>query len=286
MKNCFYFLLIAAMFALCLSACAGQAPEVTLTPSATLFPSATLPPTMTPTVTYTPAPVQTLSSVYGETQQIDLYSIDRYGIRLALWYYPPAPGAEKSLAVLLGHESGGTHWNWNSIAVVLAEKGYPVFSLEFRGHGASDGILNYPSVGVDVQTAVNYINAVGYQEVVCIGASMGGSGCLAAANNVSLSGLGMFSSPMNIPGTALVTWADLEAMNFPKLFIIAEEDLVIDQLASFVTDFIEMAERAPEPKQLYVYPGTLHGTSLLWGDDGEEIQQILFDFIDGIAAGE
>jgi hypothetical protein len=44
-----------------------------------------------------------------------------------------------------------------------------------------------------------------------------------------------------------------------------------------------MAERAPEPKQLYVYPGVLHGTALFWGPDGEGILQILFDFIDGIA---
>ena len=277
---------IGVLFVLLLVGCAEQEIPPTPTPSSTPTPAATLTPTLIPTPTYTPFPIQTLSSTLGEKQQIDLYSDDRYGLRLALWYYPPDPSLIKPLAVLLGHESGGTHWNWQTLALQLAEDGYPVFSLEFRGHGESDGLLSYQAVGVDVRTAVKYINAVGYPRVVCIGASMGGSGCLAAANDVPLAGLGMYSSPMNIPGTSLVTFGQLEAMTFPKMFIIAEEDQVINQVPTFVTDFIEMAERAPEPKQLHVYPGILHGTAMFWGDDGEEIQQIFFDFISGIAEAE
>ena len=75
-------------------------------------------------------------------------------------------------------------------------------------------------------------------------------------------------------------------MDFPKLFIIAEADSVIDREPNFVTDFLEMADRSPQPKQLYVFPGALHATSLLFGPDGEEIEQILFDFITGIVVGD
>lgn len=283
MRPLFYLIFTAALL---LTACGGEAPVPTATPTQTATPAASLTPTTVPTPTYTPFPIQTLSANFGEKQQIDLYTDDRFGLRLALWYYPADPAHPKPLAVLLGHESGGNHWNWHTIAAQLASEGYPVFSLEFRGHGDSDGVLNYQTVGVDVRTAVKYIYAVGFPRVVCIGASMGGSGCLAAAIDIPLAGFGMYSSPMNIPGTALVTWADLETMVFPKLFVIAEEDAVINQLPSFVTDFVEMAERAPEPKQLHVYSGVAHGTSLFWTDDGEEIQQILFDFIEGIASSE
>jgi pimeloyl-ACP methyl ester carboxylesterase len=285
MRENIYFL-VAAVMILSFTGCEMGETAATATPLATPTPAATSTPASIPTATYTPFPIQTLSASHGEKQQIDIYSEDRFGLRLALWFYPPNPDALKNMTVLLGHESGATHWNWNTLAVRLAEDGYPVFSLEFRGHGESDGFLSYPDVGIDVRTAVNYIHAVGYPRVVCIGASMGGSGCLAAANDVELVGLGMISSPMNIPGTSLVTWRDLEALTIPKWFIIAEEDLVINQEPKFVSDFLEMAAQAPEPKRLDVYPGVLHGTSLFWGPDGEEIIQIFFDFIDGIADEE
>jgi hypothetical protein len=101
----------------------------------------------------------------------------------------------------------------------------------------------------------------------------------------------MLSSPMNIPsdagGAILVSYDELAAMTFPKLFIVTEEDSVIDRLPSFVTDFEEMADRAPEPKQFYIYPGIQHGTGMFWGEQhGEEVQQIFFDFIAGLAVGE
>ena len=111
-----------------------------------------------------------------------------------------------------------------------------------------------------------------------------------AAIDAPVAGLGMLSSPMNIPsevgGTVLVEYKDLEGMDFPKLFIITEEDSVIDRLPNFVTDFIEMAERAPEPKEIYIYPGTPHGTAMFWGDYDKDVQQNLFDFISQITEGE
>jgi dienelactone hydrolase/predicted small lipoprotein YifL len=286
MRLYFNLMALAVVMVFSLAACGNPQAAKTPTPAATATPADTPTPTTISTATYTPFPIQTLSSSFGEKQQIDIYTEDRFGLRLALWFYPPDRESEKNLAVLLGHESGATYWNWNTLAVKLAEDGYPVFSLEFRGHGASDGILSYPDVGIDVRTAVDYINAVGYNRVVCIGASMGGSGCMAAAKDVELAGLGMLSSPMNIPGTHLVSWEDLETLTMPKWFVIAEADLVINEVPNFVNDFIEMAERTPEPKRLDVYPGVLHGTALFWGPDGEEIKQIFFDFIDGIAQGE
>jgi dienelactone hydrolase len=265
----------------------GATPTHTATFTLLPTPTATTPPT--PTIT--PVQTTTLSTTFGENQRIELRTDDHRKLQLALWYYPPEPSLEKPLAVLLGHESGGSHWRWHTIAEMLASEGYHVFSLDFRGHGDSEGSLSYPTIGIDARTALIFIYSMGFERVGCIGASMGGSGCLAAAVDVPIAGLGMLSSPMNIPsdagGTILVSYDDLETMTFPKLFIITEEDSVIDLLPSFVTDFMEMAERAPEPKQFYIYPGIQHGTGMFWDEQhGEEVQQNLFSFIAGLAEDE
>ena len=286
-SNLVFVIILSSIF---LVSCGAHEQQVLPTTTSNSIPTLTLSaaPTSTPfpTATFTLAPTPTLITTFGEEQRIDLSTDDQDQLRLALWYYPPDPSLEKPFAVLLGHESGAGHWNWYTLHNALAAEGYHVFSLDFRGHGDSDGVLDYSAVGVDVRTAVKYINAVGFDRVACLGASMGGSGCLAAAKDLPLVGLGMFSSPMNIPETSLVTYEDLEEMAFPKLFVIAEEDPVTRYESSFVTDFVEMAERSPVPKQLHIYPGDLHGTALFWGDHGEEIQQILFDFISRIAEGE
>lgn len=290
MRSYSSFALVFFVICIILVSCSSIEPEPLPTSKYTAAPTLTPAPVSTvtplPTASFTPLPTTTLISTFGEDQRIELRTDDQHQLRLALWYYPPEPSREKALAVLLGHESDAGHWNWYTIHSALAAEGYHVFSLDFRGHGDSEGVLDYSTVGVDARTAIKYINAVGFDRVVCIGASMGGSGCLAAAKEMQLAGLGMFSSPMNIPGTSLVSFSDLEAMSFPKLFIISDEDPVTRYDASFITDFVEMAERSPDPKQLHTFSGDLHGTALLWGENGEQILQILFDFIAGSLEGE
>jgi esterase/lipase len=137
---------------------------------------------------------------------------------------------------------------------------------------------------VDTTAAIQVLHSSGYDQVACVGASMGGSGCLAAALDTKLVGLADLSGPMNIPktygGSILVTWDDLATLTMPKLFVIAQEDRVTPD---FVARFIEMAERAPEPKDLVVYSGTWHGTSLLHHEEhGEDLRARLIRFLEGL----
>jgi hypothetical protein len=87
---------------------------------------------------------------------------------------------------------------------------------------------------------------------------------------------------MNIPGTTLVTKEDLANMAFPKLFLIAEEDTIPDW-PTFVSDFVEMYDHSPEPKELIIYPGQTHGTGLFL-DHGEELRNKLLKFLNTILA--
>jgi sulfatase modifying factor 1 len=208
------------------------------------------------------------------------------GVELAAWLYRPTDSSEKPVAVVLAHELDASHWSWNSFAQQLAGSGYTALAFDFRGHGESEGYEDLSRVGVDTTAAIQVLQSSGYERVACVGASMGGSGCLAAALDTKLVGLANLSGPMNIPetygGAILVTWDDLATLTMPKLFVIAQEDRA---LPGFVARFIEMSERAPEPKELIVYPGTWHGTSLLHHEEhGEDLRARLIGFLEGLTS--
>jgi alpha-beta hydrolase superfamily lysophospholipase len=200
------------------------------------------------------------------------------GLPLAGWFYHPTSSTEKPIAVILAHQLNSSHYEWRSFAELLAQNGYTALAFDFRGQGRSPGVLDYSSVGLDVDAAIHFLISHGQDRIVCMGASMGGSGCLAASINNDLGGLVNLSGPMNIPGTRLVTEVDLANLEIPKLFMIAEGDTITDW-PTFVSDFVEMYDKSPEPKELVVYPGQAHGTGLLREDFGVEVLNKLLDFL-------
>lgn len=241
-------------------------PDPTMTP---------LPPTATETLT--PAALHTITP--ESVEAVDVVTSD--GLPLAGWFYHPIGSPEKPIAVILAHQLNSSSWDWRTFAERLAQNGYPVLIFDFRGQGRSPGVLDFATVGTDMEAAIRFLKSHQYDRIVCIGASMGGSGCLAAAIRYDLAGLVNLSGPMNIPGTRLVTEEDLANLSIPKLFMIAEEDTIPDW-PTFVSDFVEMVEKSPEPKALMIYPGQAHGTALLREDFGEEVGDRLLDFLKGL----
>jgi len=264
----------------------------TPTPSQTPLPphteTATLPPTTTATVaslatdtpTYTPFYTKTPTPLPDGVELVHLRTED--SLELLGFLHTPLTLASDSVAVVLGHELGANHGSWEPFASRLVEQGYTTLTFDFRGHGASPGTRDFATLGLDAAAAIKFLTLQGFDRVVCIGASMGGTACLAAAaGGYEIAGLGMLSSPRNIPGgPVLVSKSDFRAMTFPKVFMIAEEDYASP---TFVADFIEMVEEASEPKASYLYPGMAHGTGLLLGATGEEAQEILLQLVETIA---
>jgi len=240
-------------------------------------------PTPLPTATETPAPSSTHTSTPEPVEEVDLLTRD--GLTLAGWFYHPTGSTKQPIAVILAHQLNSSHFEWRPFAELLAQNGYTALAFDFRGQGRSPGVLDYSSVGVDVHAAIQYLNRHGYDRIVCMGASMGGSGCLAAAMDSSLEGLVNLSGPMNIPRTRLVTDEDLANLVTPKLFMIAKGDTIPDW-PTFVSDFEEMYEKSAEPKELILYPGQAHGTGLLRDEFGEEVLTKSLDFLTDLLPAE
>jgi pimeloyl-ACP methyl ester carboxylesterase len=248
-------------------------PSETPVPTETPVPSNTpLPPTKTPRPTATPIPLP------EGVEAVSLKTGD--GFELVGFLHTPENPVTEPIAVLLAHEYYSSYQSWETFAERLVEAGFTTLSFDFRGHGDSPGTKDFSAVGMDVKAAIRYLNQQGFEQIICMGASMGGTGCMAAATEMELIGLANLSGPQDLGAGRLVSREDLKNMTIPKIFMIAEED---QAGSDFVADFIEMAEMAAEPKDFYLYPGYAHASGLLFFEFGEEVQEILLNFVKGFS---
>lgn len=199
------------------------------------------------------------------------------GIDLVGYLHQPEIPLDENFVVVLAHGHTQSHHEWESFEKLLIENGITTMIFDFRGHGESGGIDNFSTIGIDVQTVFDYVRLCGFERIVCIGASMGGSACLVGAVSTDIDGLVMLSSSMNLPGAKLTSKSDLEMLTIPKLIMFAENDI---WWPDEVKEYMKTAEYLGEPKEIYVDPGGIsHGSGLLYDINGEQVIAKLLDFI-------
>ena len=244
---------------------------LTLTPTTTLTPRPTF--TETPIVTLTPLPTSTPDV---PTEAISFTTEDDLTIAGTLF-------GKGDVAVLLLHMGLGSvdQHSWHDFAQLLAEEGYTALAIDFRGRGASEG--NY-SRGLatnliikDARAAVKFLQARGYNRLVCMGASMGGTTCLRLALEVDLEGVVVIASTISIGPDNKVTIEDLRQLAIPKLFIVGSRDI-----QNVVSDMSIMYKVAQEPKEEIIYDNAAHGTNLLLSPFGDDLRQQLLKFLDAL----
>ena len=184
------------------------------------------------------------------------------------------------LAVILAHQGteGTDQTSWQPFARLLAEQGYVALTLDFRGRGQSQGYLQANQLIKDVNAAIQFLRGRGYQRIVCMGASMGGTACLRAALDHDLAGLVVIASPMSSGLPTAVKPDELSRLTLPKLFICAEND----RYSPVIPQMKQMFDLSPDPKQLKFFPGTAHGTELFDTEYGDEFRQLLLNFVEGL----
>jgi pimeloyl-ACP methyl ester carboxylesterase len=186
------------------------------------------------------------------------------------------------IAVILAHQGtpGADQTAWQPFAHLLAGRGYSALAFDFRGVGHSEGALGYRDLWKDVKAAAQFLQARGYSQIVCAGASMGGTACIYNAARDEYTGLIILASTMmagNGNDSLRITDDDLSKLTLPKLFITAEDDY-----STVVRDTKHMAELSPDPKSLLLLPGTQHGTNLFNTDSGEKLTASMLEFLDGL----
>jgi pimeloyl-ACP methyl ester carboxylesterase len=177
--------------------------------------------------------------------------------------------------VVLAHGGRFNKESWDKQARVLAEAGFRVLAIDFRGYGQSRGPGQADPLGAplhfDVLAAVHYLHKTGAKTVSVVGGSMGGG----AAGDASIA-----SEPGEIDRLVLLGASPngpAERLKSRTLFIVARDDANAD--GPRLPRIREQYEKAPEPKELILLDGSAHAQYLFQTDQGERVMREILRFL-------
>ncbi|MFL5767521.1 MAG: alpha/beta hydrolase [Actinomycetota bacterium] len=184
------------------------------------------------------------------------------------------------IGVVLSHMFPADQRSWWPFAATLADDGYLVLTFDFRGYcpggnaGCSGGSKDIPKISEDVAAAASYLRNAGAKRIMLIGASMGGTASLLAAAQpeVAPSAIVTLSAPLSFEGLTIdpTTLQNVEA---PKLFIAGNGDTTAAQAAQ------QLYDQALGSRRIEIVPTDDHGTDLLTGTRGEEVQKLITTYL-------
>jgi alpha-beta hydrolase superfamily lysophospholipase len=180
-------------------------------------------------------------------------------------------------AVVLAHGGQFTKESWKPQAQRLAEAGFRVLALDFRGFGKSHGPgekdFDHAPFRLDVLAAVRYLKTSGAKSVSVVGGSFGG----AAAGDASIA-----SPPGEIDRVVMLGGAPnepAEKLHSATLWIVARDDASAGGLR--LPGIREQYAKAPEPKKLIVLDGSAHAQFLFATGQGERVMRDIVTFLNG-----
>jgi pimeloyl-ACP methyl ester carboxylesterase len=127
--------------------------------------------------------------------------------------------------VILLHMYPADQSSWYGFAEELQALGLDALTLDFRGFGDSDGDKDPGDADRDVRAALAFARARGFERIVLVGASLGGTAAIVAAaeDAEGVDGVATLSAPLAMNGLdAEDVIADVRA---PITLIAAEGDL-------------------------------------------------------------
>lgn len=165
--------------------------------------------------------------------------------------------------------------SWKYEARVLADAGFLVLAISFRGRGESRvGTAGADALHLDVLGAVRYLRALGAETIAAVGASLGGWAVAKAVAEADVA---------EIDRMVLLAHASVERpeqLHGRKLFIVSRDDTRgggVRRLAEIRDQY----ERAPEPKEIFVLEGSAHAQLLFQTDQGEQLLREVLRFLSG-----
>lgn len=178
-------------------------------------------------------------------------------------------------AVVLSHGGQFNKEAWERQSRALAEAGFRVLSIDFRGYGQSRGPSN--AVGdedarrYDVLAAVHHLRMNGAKIVSVVGASMGGDYAAEAAE----------AEPGAIDRLVLLAagaYTPLTRMTGPKLFIMSRGDVIGDNQPRLPA-IRQQYEKASGPKSFVVVEGSAHAQALFATSQSERVLREIVTFL-------
>lgn len=181
------------------------------------------------------------------------------------------PSERPNMGVVLAHMFPGDQRSWSAVAEELRARGYLVLTFNFRGYGASEGDKDIALIDRDLEAALDFLKDGRAEEVVLVGASMGGTAAVLVAARRDVAGIAALSAPRSFMGLDASEAA--ARVTEPALFVAAEGDGDAADVARW------FAEVVPGPSCAFVARGREHGTDIFKGLQGAELLNVLGGFI-------
>jgi pimeloyl-ACP methyl ester carboxylesterase len=183
------------------------------------------------------------------------------------------------VGVVLSHMLPADQSSWFDFAKRLGDDGYRVLTYDFRGYcpggdaGCSKGDKNVAAIWRDVVGAVHFLRSEGVGEVALVGASMGGTASLVAAQHLQdIRAVVSLSAPVSIEGLA-VSGEQLSALSPAKLFIAGLDDTTAATAAN------ELYDASSQPKRIEILTTGDHGTDILAGNQAEQARNLITGYL-------
>lgn len=135
-------------------------------------------------------------NLYNRFEDTYFYSLD--GIKLNAWYIE---ANEDKPTIIYCHGQGENISQWQSVAQSLADRGFGVFMLEYRGHGRSQGNPSETGLYRDLESAIKYLNDyknINNDQIILWGRSLGGAVVADIASRDKYKGIILESTFTNI----------------------------------------------------------------------------------------
>ena len=176
---------------------------------------------------------------------------------------------------MLAHGGPFNKESWSKQAQILANAGFRVLALDFRGYGKSHGPGDSDSMDaplhLDILAAVHYLRKAGAKSVSIVGGSMGGS----AAGDASITSQSGEIDRLVLLGAAPNKPA--HQLKSPILFIVARDDASGD--GPRLPKIREQYEKAPQPKELIILEGSAHAQYLFQTNQADRVMHEILRFL-------
>jgi len=116
--------------------------------------------------------VPPVDQVIQGAREVTLRTSD--GLELGAWFVSPR-GQDRQLAVLVAPGNGGNRVGRASLAEALADRGFGVLLMDYRGYGGNPGSPSEEGLGLDAEAAVDALEELGYPatRTIYFGESLG-----------------------------------------------------------------------------------------------------------------
>ncbi|MBI3092373.1 MAG: alpha/beta hydrolase [Candidatus Tectomicrobia bacterium] len=205
----------------------------------------------------------------------------RDGVRLHGWFIPARADAELAHVTLLWlhGNAGNISHRLENLELLHQRLGLAQFIIDYRGYGASDGVMSEAGSYLDGHGAVDWLlgrDGVSLERLVCFGRSLGGAVAAALALEHRFAGLILESTFTNIrdvvrrllpflPLDALSlqydTLAKLPRLHLPLLILHGDRDELLPHAMGR-----RLFAAANEPKRFSTLSGAGHNDTYLSGD--------------------